>query len=190
MAAITISRQMGSLGEEVAFVLSGKLSYQIINREIINQAALRARKPEIALASIDDLGLIGLRLDAKSRQIYHRAVSEIMIEIANRGNAIIIGRAGQIILKDHPLCFHVMVIAPAKLRAERIANVQKISIDNGMAQIKASDQSRRRYLRRYYGIAWDDPTLYDMILNTARLSPDQAACTIIQAFEQGKWGSI
>lgn len=187
MAVITISRQLGSLGDEVAFALQQRLGYQIINREIINQAALRSRKPEIALATIDDLGLIGLHPDLKSRQEYHRAVGEIMIEIADRGNAIIIGRAGQIILKDYAYGFHVMVVAPTRLRAERISEDQGISLESALARINASDRSRRRYLRRYYNVAWDDPELYDMILNTSRLYPEQAACVVCNALEHCTW---
>jgi len=184
MAIITISRQLGSLGDEVALALQRKLNYRIVNREIINQAAQRARKPEIALATIDDLGLFGLQPDIKSRLAYNQAVSDIMEEITRRGNTIIIGRAGQIILRGRAGVFHAMVIAPAWLRAERISKALGISLDSALAQIKASDQSRRKYLKRNYGVAWDDPELYDLILNTERFNPEQAASLICHALEQ------
>ena len=184
MAVITISRQMGSMGEEVALALQKKLNYQIVNREIINQAAQRARKPEIALATIDDLGLFGFQPDVKDRLAYNQAVSEIMEEVARRGNTIIIGRAGQIILKQHAGVFHTMVIAPTRIRAERISKARGISINGALAQIQASDDSRRRYLKRNYDVDWDDPELYDLILNTGRISPEQAAGLICQALER------
>lgn len=184
MAVVTISRQLGSLGDEVAFALQKRINYQIVNREIINQAALRARKPEVALATIDELGLLGLQPDLKSRKAYHQAVGEIMMELAARGEAIIVGRAGQVILRDYPGVLHVKVIAPTWVRAERVSLTQRIDIDKALAQVNASDKARRSYLQRYYGATWNDPELYDLILNTARINPDQAACLISQALEQ------
>jgi cytidylate kinase len=53
-----------------------------------------------------------------------------------------------------------------------------------MAQVKASDRTRRDYLRRHYHARWDDPDLYDLILNTARLDANQGACLICRVVEQ------
>ena len=184
MAVITISRQLGSLGDDVALAIQKRLGYRIIGREIINQAALRARTPEVALATIDELGLLGLRPPLKIRMAYHEAVRGVMYEISNQGSSIIIGRAGQVILRDVPGVFHVKVIAPSLLRAERISTSQGITIECALQQVIASDQTRRNYLHRYYKARWDDPELYDLIVNTAHLTPDQAACIICQVIKQ------
>lgn len=184
MTAITISRQLGSWGDEVAQAISERLAFQVTCRELINQAAMRAGAPEMALAQIDDLGLLGVHPSTKARRSYHQAIQYLMEEAANRGNIVIIGRAGQVILRDHPSVLHVKVIAPAALRAERIANDLNISTEAARAQVAASDRARRNYLRRYYHARWDDPELYDIIINTQRLSPDQAACLICQAMSQ------
>lgn len=186
MAVITISRQLGSLGDEVALALQRRLNYQIINREIINQAAIRANKPEMALAMIDELGLLGLHPDLKSRQAYHDAVHEIIEETANRGEAIIIGRAGQVVLRKHPDVFHVKIFAPTSIRSRRISELQGISMDSALAQINASDKSRESYMKRNYSVTWNDPELYDLIINTARIDPEQAASLICEALGHSK----
>ena len=184
MPVITISRQLGSLGDEVAQEIASRLDYKVICRDLINQAALRAGAPELALFTIDDLGLLGLKPPAKARRAYLRSVKEIMQELAEQGDVVIIGRAGQVILRDHPDTLHIKVIAPQELRATRIAQQQDIHIEAARAQVQASDRTRKHHLCYYYHVRWDDPQLYDLIVNTARLEPSQAACLICQAMEQ------
>lgn len=184
MTAITISRQLGSMGDEVAQAIALRLNFRIICRDIINQAALQAGVPEMALAAIDDLGLIGIRHSPEARKAYQLAIHQKMHEYAEGGNVIIIGRAGQVILANHPGVLHVMVIAPFSVRVERIAREQKIAIEAARSQIEASDRSRQNYLKRYYQVNWKNPELYDLVVNTFRLSPDQAACLVCQALAQ------
>ena len=184
MQTITISRQLGSLGEEVAEKVAQRLGYQVVCRELINQAAIQCGAPELALAWIDDLGILDIQPSPKDRRAFLSAVQEAMEELAERGNVIIVGRAGQIILGKRPDVLHVKVIAPASLRADRIARMHNVPITAAMAQVKASDRTRKDYLRRNYHARWDDPDLYDLILNTARLDANQGACLICQVLEQ------
>ena len=181
MAAITISRQLGSLGTDVAQAAARRLGYRVVWRELINQAALQAGLPEMALATIDELGLLGLHPSAQARLAYHEAVRRVLEGLAAEGNVVIVGRAGQVILMDRPDVLHVKVIAPALMRTMRVARQQSISLEAAQAQVQASDRARRNYLRRYYHARWDDPELYDLIINTARLSPEPAADLICQA---------
>lgn len=183
MNVITISRQLGSLGDEVAEEVAKRLGFRVVCRELINQAARRAGAPEMALAAIDDLGLLDLRPSHRARKAYQAAVRSVMIELAGEGQVIIVGRAGQVILGDWPDVLHIKVMAPIELRAERVAHAQKISMEAARSQVETSDASRRSYLRRYYHVRWDNPELYDLIVNTARLEPDQAACLVCQAME-------
>lgn len=184
VSVITISRQLGSLGDEVAQAIAERLNFRMICRDLINQAAIRAGVPEVALATIDDLGLLGLRPSTLARQNYHIAVREMMEEYSKEGNIVIIGRAGQVILKDHLNVLHVKVIAPSTLRAKRIAQAQNITLEAAQSQVEMSDKNRRNYLKRYYKVRWDNPELYDLIVNTARLNPSQAACLICQTLDQ------
>ena len=184
VSVITISRQLGSLGDEVAQAIAERLNFRMICRDLINQAAIRAGVPEVALATIDDLGLLGLRPSTLARQNYHIAVREMMEEYSKEGNIVIIGRAGQVILKDHLNVLHVKVIAPSTLRAKRIAQAQNITLEAAQSQVEMSDKNRCNYLKRYYKVRWDNPELYDLIVNTARLNPSQAACLICQTLDQ------
>ena len=72
---------------------------------------------------------------------------------------------------------------PAAVRAARISASENISLLAAQARVEASDKTRQTYLMRYYQVRWDDPELYDLIINTARLSPDQSAQLICQCFQ-------
>lgn len=181
MGVITISRQLGSLGREIAALTAERLGYDLVWRELINDAARRAGAPEAALSTIDELGLLGECASPGVRRAYRRAVETVMTELADRDNVVIVGRAGQIILRDRPNVLHVRIIAPVALRAERLARRQQISLPAAEAQIQASDRFRRDHLRRTYHVRWDDPDLYDLIVNTAHWTATDAAQVIIAA---------
>lgn len=178
MAVVTISRQMGSLGFEIGNLVSKRLGYRIVWRELINEAAQRSGAPEVALAVIDELGLLGMNPSAKNSAAYLQAVNAVVLELAGKGNVVLIGRAGQRILANFPGAIHVRLIAPLDLRIQRVAQEQHIPVDAARAQVEASDQHRRQYLKRFYRVDWEDPSLYDLVINTGRISPE-AACELI-----------
>jgi cytidylate kinase len=175
MRTITLSRQLGSQGDTVAQALAQRQGYRVVYRELINQAAQRAGCPEMALAFLDVLGLLEIHPSAQDLQRYQQAMLEIMTELADRGKVILIGRAGCLLLKDRPDVLHVRIIAPMSLRIERIAQQQAISSAAARTQVETSDQTRRVYLQRHHQAEWDDPQLYDLVLNTGRLTVEQAA---------------
>ncbi len=175
MSTITVSRQLGSLGYDVANAVAERLSYRLVRREVIFQAARRAGAPEVALAAIDELGLLKMCPSPQACHAYHRAMKQMMEEIAAEGNVVIVGRAGQVILREHSQVLHVRVVAPKPLRIERLMQRYNIPAEAAEAQIEASDRYRRNYVKRFYHARWDDPELYDLVINTEHLSPDLAA---------------
>lgn len=181
--AITISRQMGSLGCDVAREAAQRLGYRMVWRELINQAAIRAGAPEAALSTIDELGLLGIKPSAAQQRAYIVAVARVLEELVVEGQVVIVGRAGQVILRERPGVLHVQVIAPFALRVERIAQRRKIGVEAASAQVETSDHYRRNYLMHFYHVRWEDPLLYDLTVNTAHLSVDQAAGCICQAMK-------
>jgi len=178
---VTISRQLGSLGCQVARFAAEALGYRLFWREVINKAARGCDAPDAALADIDELGLLGLKTSLKASQSYVKAVKRVIEDLAAEGDVVIVGRGGQAILRGRPDVLHVRLVAPAGLRAERLAQRHQISLEGAQAQVEARDRYRRNYLKRFYYIDWDDPELYDMILSTARLTPEEAARQIVQA---------
>jgi cytidylate kinase len=180
-SVITISRQLGSLGSQVARETASLLGYKLVWRDLINASALRAGAPHTALAVIDELGLLGISLTKKEMKAFRKAIRQVMDELYHEGNIVILGRAGQCILGRKPGVLHVRVFAPANLRAERVAARHQISLENAVCQVEASDNYRRDFLKQFFKIAWDDPELYDLLINTAHLDATQSARLIAQA---------
>ncbi len=184
MAVITLSRQWGSLGNIVANAVADRLGYRVMMRQLINQAALRAGAPEVALAVIDELHLLGLTPSAEEYQAYLQAMHTVMEELAHQGNVVIVGRGGQLALRDHPGTLHVRMIAPFEIRVQRLAERHRTSLAAARAQARASDRERKSYIKRFYNVDVNDPALYDLVINTAHLSADTATDIICRAVQQ------
>jgi cytidylate kinase len=102
--------------------------------------------------------------------------------LVQEGNTIIVGRAGQAILKDHPNIFHLRVVAPFETRIQRIVQAHGIPPQAARAQMEDSDQYRADYLRCFYDIDWNDPALYHLIINTGQMDLETSAevvCTAV-----------
>lgn len=179
MTVITISRQMGSLGHEIGILVANQLGYRVVWRDLINQAAKRAGAPEIALAVIDELGLLGVTPTADERLKYVEAVTSVMRDFAEEGDVVIVGRGGQVALRDYPGVIHIRLIAAIDVRARRISVKDNISLQAAEARINASDKHRADFLKNYYNNQLDDPELYHLILNTGFISMESAADLIV-----------
>lgn len=181
MTVMTISRQLGSQGTTLGRMIAAKLGYPLVHRELINKAAQMVKSPDMALATIDELGLFGIEPDPSQQQLYLDAVKTIIVDLAQKDDVVIVGRAGQAILQGHPHVFHVRVIAPLETRIQRIVEVHGVPRQAAEAQIQDSDRYRASYLERFYQINWDDPAYYHVIINTGLMDLEVAAETLCAA---------
>ena len=173
MAVITLSREMGSRGDDVARSVAERLGLRLVGRELINRAAKEAGAPEVALAEIDELGLLGVKPSAAALRLYREKVTAVIHELAAAGDVLLIGRGGQVVLADRAEVLHVRIIAP---RAMRLALVQarcQVSAEVAAARINASDAARTSFLKRHFGVRGDETHLYDLVINMAHVdAPD------------------
>lgn len=183
MEAITISREMGSLGFAVAEIIARELGYQLVNRQVINQAARQAGTPEAALASIDELGLLGFQPTSEDVGAYLQAVGLVMLKMAHEGKMVFVGRGGQAILKGLPGIFHLRIYAAENIRIERVAKACGISVEAARARVQVSDRARQNYLQKHYRIDWHDPDLYDLMINTSRINVTATAKIVLTAYQ-------
>jgi cytidylate kinase len=165
------------LGRKVA----ARLGYRLVHRELINRAAKLAGAPDMALAAIDELGLFGIELDKAQQRAYLQAVRDIIEMLAIEDNVVIVGRAGQSILQKDPDVLHLRVVAPLETRIQRIVEAHHVSPQAAKAQIEDSDRFRAQYLKRFYNIQWDDPSLYHLVINTGHISLEASAEVVCNA---------
>ena len=181
MAVITFSRQLGSLGCDIADAVVQRLGYRKAWRGLINQAARQSRTPEMALEMLDELGLLGIKPPLSAEKEYLAAIRDLIEELARDGDILIVGRGGQAILRGWPGVLHVRVIAPLDVRVKRLTDRHGIPEEAALARIRSSDRRRKRFVERAYHVNWDDPTLYDLVLNTGALDIATAAGLICLA---------
>lgn len=181
MPVITLSRELGSHGDEVAVAVAQRLALRLVDREVINRAARAAGAPEVALAEIDELGLLGVKPTPAAMRLYREKIAEVMDELAGAGNVLLVGRGSQAALAGRAEVLHVRIIAPKELRVRHVAERSSISLEAAAARVDASDRARARFLKQHYGVRWDAPELYDLVLNTAHITSPMAADLICLA---------
>jgi len=181
MGAITISRQMGSGGDELAGQVAQRLGWRQASRDLINQAAAAAGVPQVALAVLDEMGFFGLRPSARDWRAYLSQVERIIRELADAGDVVIVGRGGQAVLRDRAGVLHVRVVAPLEARVARLEVEKTLCPDSARACLEASDRARARFMQRSHGLRLDDPTLYHLVINTGLVPLPRAVSLVVEA---------
>ncbi len=180
ISVFTISRQYGSGGSTFAKLLAEYCGYDLVWREVINQAAKQIGAPDVALAMIDEFELLGLCPDEKTCQAYLDAVAKIMLQFANSGKQIIVGRASHIVLKDLANVMRIRVIASKPTRIANVCKSKNVNHEAAIAQIEQSDRYRSMYLERFYHVEWNEPSHFDLTINTDHISSNSAARWVAQ----------
>lgn len=195
MAVITISRQLGSYGSAIAERIAETLNYRLYDRELIRRVAEYARVHETSAERVDErhLGSVHSTLSSLAHALegpriteecYQIVIGDLIREIAKIGNAVIVGRAAQCILRSYEPAFHVHVIAPYKTRVERIARREGIDYSVAALRVRESDEQRCAFTRAVGRCDWSDPSLYDLVVNTELLSAEDAAEVILTSIRR------
>lgn len=171
MTIIAMTREMGSLGKDVAEGLAHELGLKLHYHEVIDAVSEKMHLPQNLLMRFlqGKEGLIeGLRLDKDALSLY---TAEEVLDLALQGNLMIRGWGATCLLRPvaHVVC--VRVCAPLELRARRI--MERLGIDDfelALAEVKHNDAAHAAAMLRRFGIDWQDPTHYDLVLNTERVS--------------------
>jgi cytidylate kinase len=199
MSAITISRQYGSGGGEVAARLALRLGWQLIDHEIVAQVAhsLGITEEEAEVRDERVEGFIMRALNAlqaaaplvpaaiipphQEEYIYNDALRKVVETAANTGRVVIVGRAGQALLANRRDVLHVRVVAPLAQRIAYVAGREGLDEAAAQARIQIKDRDRTRYLQSQFGRDVNDPMLYDLVVNTGVLDLDSAVDLIVVA---------
>ncbi len=183
ISVITISREPGSLGNEIAEKLSAEFGYTLFDSEIIGQMAESAKTNRRVLETLDEKGLNLieeiLATLVSERHLwpdqYMKHLVRVIGAIGEHGSAVILGRGANFILPQKKI-LRLRIIAPLDVRIKRVASKRNISEDEAHKLILKTEAERRSFTRKYFYANIDDPTLYDLIFNTANISVDEAVC--------------
>ncbi len=210
MRAVTISREYGSGGGEIATRLARKLGWRLIDHAIIEQAARELEVYETDVEKHDEeyvestLSRILNRIwpassggftpsrepvlfaappRTEETRAYQETLRHIITAAATTGHVVLIGRGGQVLLADKRDVLHVRVVAPLELRVAYVVHREGLDLDAARRRVQAKDRARTRYMQTQYRCQHEDPHLYDLVINIAVLDLDRAVDLICLALE-------
>lgn len=205
MAVITISRQLESLGDDVARLVAAKLGYQIFDKKAMAQVGQEMGLAASVITEAAEFRPAAKSLlerwfgnaqrltggDPSSWTFSARADALQDLTVANlvdiinagykKGNVVIIGRGGMAALQNKPDVFHVRVIAPMEVRLQRMMDRERCLREDAVQKIKARDASDVEWINRYFDLDSHDPQLFDLVISTAKITPAAAADLVINA---------
>ncbi len=185
MAIITISRQIGSLGDEIAREIADKLGYERVEKAQIGAVLAEHGFSSADLDKYDEKNPSLLQHLSIRKKIFDHLIRAAVYEFAARGNLVIVGRGAQVILKDIPGTLHLRVIAPYATRVKRLMEQKENDENIAQADIRKSDRNSSGYIHAYFNADWADSELYDLVLNTRNLTLNNCVemikCTICSA---------
>ncbi|HEX7560047.1 MAG TPA: cytidylate kinase family protein [Usitatibacter sp.] len=189
MPLIAMTREMGSLGKDVASALAAKTNRKVVYHEIIDPIAdkMRLRKSHVERFLDGRSGLWEkLTTDKTSLSIF--TADETFRFLRDGGTVVIRGWGASHLLADVPHVIRVRVCAPLETRIarmmERLGTDQRETIEN---EIAMSEESHTAITRRNFGVNWRDPENYDLVLSTERLSVDECVDEVDLAMQHGRF---
>lgn len=182
MAIITISRQLGSLGTEIAKRLRAELNCNYLDKQSLEvQLVNKYGIPEENVERYDEKKPAFWDMFSSDKDKYLHFMKTAMYEFAHQGSCIIIGRGGQVLFKELPGALHVKVIAPFTVRMMRVKN--RYNYDDRLAEqiIRHNDHDRAGFHKFFFHANWDDHSLYDLVINTRAFTVEAGVRLITEA---------
>jgi len=195
---LTISRDEGTLGDEIARVLAQCLSWRLYDKEIVNEIATNNHVREEVVRQLDetsDEGPQGLISDTVlgllrtlggspfGSEEYHLSLLKTLTTIATRGDAILVGRGSNFALRllEHGL--HMRTMGSLEVRVQRLSQSWQVIPGTARQRILATDANRRTFIRHHFQQNFDDLHFYDIVLNTDHLSVEKVVASVLSLFD-------
>ena len=200
---VCISHATGAGGAEVGRLVADRLSFLYVDEEIVASAAARGgleprdvadeeRRKSLAARILDALAQSGEAAalgvappyrhgDDPTSEDIRALIRETIVQTASRGNVVISAHAASHALERGADVLRVLVTASPATRAARLAQAEGIEESKAARAISDADAGRRDYLKRFHDVSEEQPTHYDLVLNTDALSIGDAADAVVCA---------
>ena len=202
---VTISRQIASGGAYIGHLLARKLGYKYVEREVLHTAARELGVDISELSAVDErrTGFIESLMKSfvfgtpeaayvppSRRPVYDQELfeteSKIIAAIAEKYNAVIVGRGGYFILRGRPNVVNVFIHAPRDFRVKRLRKFHEISAEQAREEIEESDRRRETFLKTMTGTDRYDARNYHLCIDVASAGFEAAERMIIELVDKTK----
>jgi cytidylate kinase len=167
---------------EIARQVSEGLNLALYDDRKLQDEALRMGIRSEDIKSLDEKapGFFD-RILTKKPQIYLDFMESVVYEVAKKGQGVIIGHGSQMLLRDFGCAFHVRILAPQDARIQQIMDRQGVTRESALKLVHKDDNERRGFFQFAFHMDWNDPSLYDLIINTHKMGIDSAAKLVLEA---------
>ncbi len=189
----------GAGGAQIASLVAARLGFQVVNAEIIGRAAREAEVDPAVIADVEKRAPLVARMlerldpsasaagalggftfdpgfDIPDRDELRDLIRSAIAEVAAQGRVVIVAHAASFALSERSDTLRVSLTASPATRAARLDGE-----GDGAKRLARADGQRADYLKRFYGVSAEQPHHYDIVLNTDRLSAEDAAALIVAA---------
>lgn len=209
MTVITLSRQSGSEGNKITEILCQRLGWKYFDKNLMAELATSVgvvpnQVTDISVDSVPAKSFLerafgnyempfgdpsgwtwSAQQDARAEMSVQQ-VRTLTQEAYRQGHVIIVGRGGMVSLAGKPDVLHVRVVAPVESRIQRWMDREGLNYETASAKVRERDQAHIDFVKRYFEADVTDPTLFDLVINTEKITPETAADMIIKALESLK----
>ena len=194
---ITISREFGSGGRTIGRLVAEKLGIPFYDKELVDHIALEsgfaphfieehgehAPGQSIFSYAFAHQSVPGVLSGLSTADFLWNVQCEVILQLAEKGPCVIVGRNADYILKDREDCFHAFIHADIDFRADRIVRLYGEAEKSPQARLQEKDKRRKVNYQHYTGRSWGAADNYDISINTSTIGIEQAADIIIAAIK-------
>lgn len=198
LPVVTISRESGAGAATIARLLATELTkrmtdpndppWTVFNRKLVEKVledhelpgTLKQFMPEDVTSNLMDAVEQQLGLHPANWTLVHHTTDTI-VRLAHLGNVVLVGRGSNIITANVIRSLHVRLVAPLEARVRHIEEFYEMTKKEAVDYVHTTDKARKRYLKRHFHAAIDDPLQYDLVINTARTGFEGAVRVIADA---------
>ncbi len=199
---ITISREFGSGGRSIGRKVAELLGIPFYDKELVDQVAVESgfapqfveehgeHSPGKSLFSyaFAPQGVPGIMNGLSTADFLWNIQCSVILQLAEKGPCVIVGRNADYILKDRPDCLHAYIHADMDFRADRIVRLYGESEKSPEARLQEKDKRRRVNYQHYTGRTWGQAQNYDVCLSSSALGVDRCAEIIVDMVKRSKQG--
>lgn len=178
MGVIAISRQVAALGDEVAAEVAEKLGYKFINRQELEKRIVALGFPAGKLKKYDEKKPGFFASLVKDRDEYLHYLQTAVLESAEEGNCILIGRGAFVILESLPNLVSLRFVAKDEIRMQRLQKEFDWNEKQALQRINESDTNRKGFHKSFFNVEIDDASHFLMVLNTGIFDEKSSADAI------------
>ncbi|MDP9345919.1 MAG: cytidylate kinase-like family protein [Actinomycetota bacterium] len=198
MPVITISASYGAGGSRIGPAVAERVGGHFVDRAIPAEVAARLEVPVAEARAHDDrasgglLGILarvpnlsGVVLPEPENPLFQRETERLIREAAAHGDVVVLGRAGALVLADHPGALHVRLDGPVDARMRQAMQVEGVDRPEAKRRMRETDRARHAYVRHFYGVDARDCAHYHLVIDSTALTLD-ACVELIVAGAMGR----